>query len=178
MTRTSPTVRRRELGQRLRGQHNLTLEDVADELQCSMTKISRLESGKGGSARTVSVTRSDITVSPCRSGLSSLLSFGEPKSKAGGLSMRLVLDPFSGSGKVTVGVQRSARHVVPVLLQTEEYAWEIIDDIEPSMSERVHSSAVAGRSSFDTSFNQMWMPNEGGRPLKTKEIVSPSSLVS
>jgi hypothetical protein len=170
MTRASPTVRRRELGARLRelrNQHNLTLDDVADELRCSMTKISRLESGNGARASTVSATRSGITTSPCRSRLCSWPWFGELKSKAGGLSMRLVQDPFSDSGRAAVGFQGFARHVIPALLQTEEYAGKIIVDIEPSMSERVHS-AVAGRSSFNTSFNQMRMPNGGGRSPKQK----------
>ena len=37
MTATSPTVRQRELGKRLRelrNQHDLTVEDVADKLLC------------------------------------------------------------------------------------------------------------------------------------------------
>src|SRR3984885_1458530 len=45
---TSPTVRQRELGKRLRelrNQHGLTVEDVAEKLLCSATKISRLETG-------------------------------------------------------------------------------------------------------------------------------------
>ena len=46
MTGTSPTVRQRELGKRLRelrSQHDLTVEDVAEKLLCSATKVSRLE---------------------------------------------------------------------------------------------------------------------------------------
>ena len=45
---TSPTVRQRELGKRLRelrSQHDLTVEDVAEKLLCSATKVSRLETG-------------------------------------------------------------------------------------------------------------------------------------
>ena len=48
MAGTSPTVRQRELGKRLRdlrNQHHLTVEDVAEKLLCSATKISRLETG-------------------------------------------------------------------------------------------------------------------------------------
>jgi transcriptional regulator with XRE-family HTH domain len=44
----SPTMRQRELGKRLRelrGQHGLTIEEVAGILLCSATKISRLEAG-------------------------------------------------------------------------------------------------------------------------------------
>ena len=45
---TSPTVRQRELGKRLRElrlEHGLTVEDVAEKLLCSPTKVSRLETG-------------------------------------------------------------------------------------------------------------------------------------
>ena len=48
MATMNPTVRQRELGRRLREQrleHGLTVEDVADKLLCSATKISRLETG-------------------------------------------------------------------------------------------------------------------------------------
>src|SRR5436190_3605423 len=48
VTGTSPTVRQRELGKRLRelrNQHNMTVEEVAENLLCSATKISRLETG-------------------------------------------------------------------------------------------------------------------------------------
>src|SRR5580704_18747597 len=48
VTGTSPTVRQRELGKRLRelrSQHDLTVEDVAEKLLCSATKVSRLETG-------------------------------------------------------------------------------------------------------------------------------------
>ena len=48
MATSSPTVRQRELGKRLRElrlEHGLTVEDVAEKIMCSATKISRLETG-------------------------------------------------------------------------------------------------------------------------------------
>src|SRR6266576_5304340 len=48
MSGTNPTVRQRALGRRLREQrleHGLTVEEVAEKLLCSATKISRLETG-------------------------------------------------------------------------------------------------------------------------------------
>ena len=48
MSGPSLTVRQRELGKRLRdlrNQHGLTVEDVAGQLLCSATKVSRLETG-------------------------------------------------------------------------------------------------------------------------------------
>ena len=44
----NPTVRQREVGTRLRQQRNklgLTVEEVAQQLLCSATKISRIETG-------------------------------------------------------------------------------------------------------------------------------------
>ncbi len=53
----SPTVRRRELGTRLRAHRaeaNLTVDQVAERLLCSPSKISRLETGaRGASARDI-----------------------------------------------------------------------------------------------------------------------------
>jgi transcriptional regulator with XRE-family HTH domain len=49
----SPTVRRRELGTRLRAlrtEASLTVEQVAEELLCSPSKISRLETGQRGAS--------------------------------------------------------------------------------------------------------------------------------
>src|ERR1700753_2056469 len=47
----SPTVRRRRLSaelRRLREQAHLTIEDVAEKLECSSSKISRIETGHVG----------------------------------------------------------------------------------------------------------------------------------
>src|SRR5215831_18516860 len=50
-TRQSPTVRRRRLGlelRRLRETAGVTIEYVADRLECSASKISRIERGHSG----------------------------------------------------------------------------------------------------------------------------------
>jgi transcriptional regulator with XRE-family HTH domain len=50
---SSPTVRRRELGTALRALRNgagLTVEQVAQQLECSTSKISRLETGQRGAS--------------------------------------------------------------------------------------------------------------------------------
>lgn len=46
----SPTVRRRELGallRALRNQNGLTVDQVAERLLCSPSKVSRMETGRG-----------------------------------------------------------------------------------------------------------------------------------
>ncbi len=100
MTDTSPTVRQWELGKRLRElrkQHGLTIEDVAYELMCSATKISRLETGKRPtSLRDLCVhygvnkaTRAKLRVLPGDSGVRLVDSVWGP-----------MLDSFSASGRM------------------------------------------------------------------------------
>jgi len=51
--RGSPTVRRRRLGAELRRYREaagLTIDNVADQLDCSASKISRLETGQTGAS--------------------------------------------------------------------------------------------------------------------------------
>src|ERR1700761_4286980 len=50
----SPTVRRRELGallRALRNERGLTVDQVATELLCSPSKVSRMETGQRGATR-------------------------------------------------------------------------------------------------------------------------------
>ncbi len=52
--RSSPTVRRRELGallRTLRNEKGLTVEQVAERLLCSPSKVSRMETGHGAASR-------------------------------------------------------------------------------------------------------------------------------
>ena len=104
MTGTSPTVRQRELGKRLRelrSQHDLTVEDVADKLLCSATKVSRLETGaRRPSLRDVR----DLCVlyGLDESTSSELMSLARGAREQGWWTQYedLALDLFSGSGKM------------------------------------------------------------------------------
>lgn len=98
---TSPTLHQCELGERLRELRNayrLTLEEVAAALLCSLTKMSRLETGTARSAfRMVSAICACSTVSTRRS---KLCSWGLPVklgSGAGGWIMRINGRPVLGS---------------------------------------------------------------------------------
>jgi transcriptional regulator with XRE-family HTH domain len=53
-TRRSPTLRRRELGRRLRSlrlERDMTVEQVAEQLLCSPSKVSRMETGQRGATQ-------------------------------------------------------------------------------------------------------------------------------
>lgn len=149
MTGTSPTVRQRELGKRLRelrNQHDLTVEDVASRLLCSATKISRLETG----ARRPSLR--DVR------DLCMLYELDEPTSAelmnlARGAREQgwwtqyedIQLDPYIGLEAVATAITSYSMYYVPALLQTEEYARALIKGIAPQINPVIHEQRVEVR---------------------------------
>ena len=149
MTGTSPTVRQRELGKRLRelrNQHDLTVEDVASRLLCSATKISRLETG----ARRPSLR--DVR------DLCMLYELDEPTSAelmnlARGAREQgwwtqyedIQLDPYIGLEAVATAITSYSMYYVPALLQTEEYARALIKGIAPQINQVIHEQRVEVR---------------------------------
>jgi transcriptional regulator with XRE-family HTH domain len=134
---TSPTVRQRELGKRLRelrNQHGYTVEDIAEKLLCSATKISRLETG----ARRPSLR--DVR------DLCELYGLDEPTSAEYMTLARearqqvwwtqyddLNMDPYLGLEQAAVAITSYTMYYIPALLQTEEYTKSIIKTIAPKM---------------------------------------------
>jgi len=149
---TSPSVRQRELGtqlRELRNQHGLTVEDVAEHLEWSTTKISRIETG----ARCPGL--SDVRdlwacYSVNRSARARLIARAWEAWKRGWWTDYddFKLDPFSGSGDPAVSGS-FMMYYVPVLLQTEEYARKIIDDIEPKMTVGVSRQWAQARICYE-----------------------------
>jgi len=138
---TSPTVRQRELGKRLRqlrNQHGLTVDEVADKLLCSATKISRLETG----ARRPSLR--DVR------DLCGLYGLDEPTSaefmtlasetrKQGWWTEYedLNMDPYLGLEAAAAAITSYTMYYIPALLQTDEYAIAIIQAIAPKMDQNI-----------------------------------------
>ena len=146
---TSPTVRQRELGKRLRelrNQHGLTVEEVADKLLCSATKISRLETG----ARRPSFR--DVR------DLCELYGLDEPTSTEFMTLARearqqvwwtqyedLKMDPYLGLEAAAVAITSYTMYYIPALLQTEEYTKEIIRTMAPKMDPHILLERVEAR---------------------------------
>ena len=149
MADPSPTVLQLELGKRLRelrDQRDLTIEDVAKQLLCSTTKISRLETGtRRPNPRDVR----DL----CR-----LYDVGEPTT---GKLMSLArearepvwwtkyedinLDPYLGLEQDAVAITSYTTYYIPALLQTEEYTRAIIHSIAPKMDSDIFKQRVEVR---------------------------------
>lgn len=141
MTGTTPTVRQRELGKRLRelrNGHNLTVEDVAEKLLCSATKISRLETGaRRPSLRDVRDLCSIYGVDESTS--AELMSLARGAREPGWWTQYedLNLDPYIGLEQAAEAITCYSMYYVAALLQTEEYARTMIKSIAPRMDPQI-----------------------------------------
>jgi transcriptional regulator with XRE-family HTH domain len=122
----SPTVRRRELGailRALRTQKGLTVEQAAERLMVSMSKLSRIETGHG--AATARDIRDlcdlyDVTDEAERDRLMTLAREG--KQQAWWQSYDLAYATYAGLEAEAVGISAFQSSVVHGLLQTADYA--------------------------------------------------------
>jgi transcriptional regulator with XRE-family HTH domain len=145
----SPTVRQRELGRRLREQrldHGLTVEEVAEKLRCSATKISRLETGtRRPSLRDVRDLCGlyDVGESIVHEFLE--LARGAREQVWWTQYEDLKLDPYLGLEEVATAITSFTAFYLPALLQTEGYAREIIKRIAPMMDPDIFRQRVEVR---------------------------------
>lgn len=149
LTGTSPTVRQRELGARLRALRNergMTVEDVAERLLCSATKISRLETGaRRPSLRDVrdlcGLYEVDETVS------AEFMLLAREAREQGWWTQYddLKLDPYIGLEQDATAITNYTMYYIPALLQTEEYARAIIKAVAPKIGPEIHQQRVEVR---------------------------------
>jgi transcriptional regulator with XRE-family HTH domain len=146
---TSPTVRQRELGRRLRilrNEHNLTVEDVAEKLLCSATKISRLETGaRRPSLRDVRDLCTLYDVDEPTSAELMSLARGAREQTWWTQYEDLNLDPYLGLEQDAVAITSYTTHLFPALLQTEEYSRSVIKAIAPKMDPDIYQQRVEAR---------------------------------
>jgi transcriptional regulator with XRE-family HTH domain len=132
-TAHSPTVRRRRLAlelRRLRDAARLTCEEVADRLECSASKISRVETGR------VSVSPRDVrdmleiygVPEDQRDGLVQLARESRQKGwwHAYGDSVQPQLATYLGMESEASEIQLYRVNFIPALLQTEDYTRAMI----------------------------------------------------
>lgn len=135
----SPTVRRRELGallRALRTERGLTVDQVAAELLCSPSKVSRMETGqRGATARDIRDLCQiyGVTDPGQRSRLTRLAAEG----KRQGWWQGYDLDYFAtyvGLEEEATALSYYQSSVVPGLLQTPSYARAIHESFAPPLS--------------------------------------------
>jgi transcriptional regulator with XRE-family HTH domain len=149
MTDASPTVRQRELGLRLRKtrtQLGLTVEDVAAKLMCSAAKVSRMETG---ARRPVPRDVRDLCELYDLDAATSaeLMNLTRQAREQGWWARYEDLDlyPYIGLEQSASSITHYSMSWVHALLQTEDYAREIIKAIVPQISPAVHRQRVEAR---------------------------------
>jgi len=145
----SPTVRQRELGTRLRGlryERGMTVEDVAENLLCSATKISRLETGaRRPSLRDVRDLCALYEVDESTSAEFMSLARGAREQGWWTQYEDLNLDPLIGLEQEAAAITCYSMNYIPGLLQTEDYARGIITTIAPKMDPHIVQQRVEAR---------------------------------
>jgi transcriptional regulator with XRE-family HTH domain len=146
---TSPTVRQRELGARLRALRNergMTVEEVADKLLCSATKISRLETGaRRPSLRDVRDLCGLYDVDEAVS--VEFMALAREAREQGWWTQYndLKLDPYIGLEQDAIAITSYTMFYIPALLQTEDYARAIIKAVAPKILPDIHQQRVEVR---------------------------------
>jgi transcriptional regulator with XRE-family HTH domain len=149
MADLSPTIRQRELGIRLREfrtAKGLTVEDVARELLCSPTKISRAETG--ARRATLRDVRDLCQLYGVDSETSAELMKLAREARQPGWWTRyddLRIAPLIGMEQAATAITAFVMYYVPGLLQTEDYARAIIKGIAPKIGEDILSQRVEAR---------------------------------
>lgn len=146
----NPTLRQRELGKRLRDLRiasELTVEEVAERLECSATKISRLETAaRRAIARDVRDLCQIYGVSD-QAQVEALMELARQSRQHGwwGQYSDLQLDPFIGLEQEAVSITSFSMYYFPPLLQTADYARMIIKGIAPRMDPKILDERAEAR---------------------------------
>jgi transcriptional regulator with XRE-family HTH domain len=145
----SPTVRRRRLSgelRRLRDQAQLTIDDVAEKLSCSASKISRIETGHVGV--TPRDTRDMLKlygVEPDQ--LEDLVQLAKEARRKGWWHSynEVFTGAFVGLEAETSSLRAYQALLVPGLLQTEDYMRAVIRAARPDATEAQVTKRVKAR---------------------------------
>lgn len=149
MSGASLTVRQRELGRRLRQlryQHGLTVEDVAGQLLCSATKVSRLETGmRRPSLRDVRDLCALYDLDDQTS--TELMNLARGAREQGWWTqyVDVSFEPYIGLEAEATAITCYSMYYVPGLLQTEEYARALIKAIAPRIEPEIYEQRVEVR---------------------------------
>jgi transcriptional regulator with XRE-family HTH domain len=146
---SSPTVRQRELGKRLRDlrlEHGLTVEEVAAEIMCSATKISRLETGtRRPSLRDVKDLCALYKVDKSTADEFMTIAREAREQEWWTQFEDLNLDPYLGLEEVASAITSYTMYYIPALLQIEDYTRVIIETIAPRMDPKILQQRVEVR---------------------------------
>ncbi len=125
----------------------LTVEDVGEQMLCSATKVSRIETGtRKASLRDVRDLSRIYEVSD-QAEVDYLMSLARQARERGWWAHYedLKLDPYIGLEQEALAITSFSMYYVPALLQTAAYAEAIIRGIAPGIEDKVLDHRVAAR---------------------------------
>src|SRR5258708_35924770 len=144
----NPTARRRELGvllRALRSERGWTVEYVAEQLLCSPSKVSRMEtSHRGASARDIRDLCDLYGVGDEHRQLLMTLA-REGKQRAWWQPLNLPYSTYVGLEAEAASIGDYGLNVMPGLLQTAQYARAVVQAVEPRWGPEVVEQRVNGR---------------------------------
>lgn len=174
MADVSPTVRQRELGMRLRqlrAEKGLTVEDVAGRLLCSATKVSRAETGaRRPTLRDVRDLCQIYEVDPETT--AELMELARQAREPGwwmAYDDRTLFSPFVGMEQEATAITCFGMYFLPALLQTEDYAREIIKGIVPKIGPDILRQRVEARMRRQELFDR-------AKPLRYRALLDEAVL--
>ena len=163
MADSSPTIRQRELGLRLRKLRTglgLTVEDVAEKLMCSTAKISRMETG---ARRPVLRDVRDLCAlySVDESAAAELMKLTRDAREQGWWTQYedLNLSPYIGLEQNASSITAYSMYYLHGLVQTEDYARAIIKAIAPKIDLAILQQRVEARLRRQELLEQPSPPN-------------------
>lgn len=136
---TSPTVRRRRLGlelRRLREAGGHPIDQVAEYMECSRAKISRIETGQVGVKAPELGALLDLYQVPAEAREALFTLARESRKRGWWSSYADVTDigvgSFIGLEAAASSIRTFEQYLLPGLLQIEEYAWALIRAAHPT----------------------------------------------
>lgn len=144
----SPILRRRELGallRALRTERGWTVDEVAKQMLCSPSKVSRLETGqRGASARDIRDLCDLYGVGEAeRQQLTNLAA--EAKQQGWWQDRGLPNPTYLGLQRGATSISDFGLGLVPGLLQTADYARAVLRSVRPMLTEDTVEHRLAGR---------------------------------
>lgn len=149
MSGTSPTLRQRELGLRLRKLRNglgMTVEEVAERLLCSPAKISRMETATRRPAQR-DVRDLCALYGVDEAVTAELMQLTRQAREQGWWTQYedLNLYPYIGLEEDASSITHYTMQAVPALLQTEDYARAVIKTVLPGIHPKILQDRVEAR---------------------------------
>jgi transcriptional regulator with XRE-family HTH domain len=144
----SPTIRRRELGtllRRLRQDQGLTVEQVAERLLCSPSKVSRMETGQRGATPRDMRDLCDLygVSDPAeRARMTKLAADGKQQGWWQPYDLPEDFTTYVGLEQDAVAIRTYQSTIVPGLLQTPEYVREMSKVVVPEVSAETANELV------------------------------------